>query len=308
MARMGHYLTYLAVRVAICIVQAIPLAACRRAAFSLAWLFADVLRLRRSIIDENLRLAFPEADEARRAKLARRMWRHLLLFVAEVAHTPRKIHATNWRDYVHFRDSAGMVRLLLADRPLLMVTAHFGNFELAGYIFALFGYTFHAVARPLDNPFLDEFIHRARCQGRLRILSKKGDYERIGEILAAGGNVSFLADQYAGSKGCWVDFFGREASAHKAIALFALHHDAPVAVGCCRRVGGPLHYEMTLEGVADPRLGNDHTAGVRELTQWFTARLEGGVRRAPEQYWWLHRRWKDNRQMRKLRSAAKSAA
>lgn len=308
MARIGHYLTYLAVRVALCVVQAMPLESCRRAAFSLAWLFADVLRLRRQIIDENLRHAFPEAGAERRAKLARRMWRHLLLFVAELAHTPRKIHETNWRDYVTLRDSAAMVRLLLSDRPLLMVTAHFGNFELAGTIFALFGYTFYAVARPLDNPFLDEFLHRTRCRGRLRMLTKKGDYERIGEILAAGGNVGFLADQYAGSKGCWVEFFGRPASAHKAIALFALHHDAPVAVGCCRRVGGPLRYEMTVEGVADPRDAGAYVAGVRELTQWFTARLERGIRRAPEQYWWLHRRWKDNRRKRKQRQTPKTAA
>ena len=117
-----------------------------------------------------------------------------------------------------------------------------------------------------------------------------------------------LADQAAGDKGCWVPFFGREASAHKAIALFSLHHDAPVVVGGCRRIGGPLEYELSMEAVADPRAGSPEVAGVRELTTWYTAQLERIVRRAPEQYWWLHRRWKDNRPAKTKQKKQLSAA
>jgi KDO2-lipid IV(A) lauroyltransferase len=194
--------------------------------------------------------------------------------------------------------------MLLEDRALLMVSAHFGNFELCGYVMALFGYQTHAVARTLDNPYLDEWINRFRGSTGQKILSKRGDYERIVDLLATGGIIGFLADQYAGSKGCWVQFFDRPASAHKAIALFSLHNDAPVVVGACRRIGGPLEYCMELTAVADPREVSSEVSGMRELTQWYTSELEKIIRQAPEQYWWLHRRWKDHRPAKKHRKQA----
>ena len=87
--------------------------------------------------------------------------------------------------------------------------------------------------------------------------------------------MAFLADQYAGSKGCWVTFFGRPASAHKAIALLALDNDAPMAVGYARRLGSALHYELVVCDVADPRhVGDVAISGVRPLTEWYTAVIE----------------------------------
>jgi KDO2-lipid IV(A) lauroyltransferase len=198
-----------------------------------------------------------------------------------------------------------MVRLLLSNRSVILVGAHYGNFELNGYLLGLFGYTSYAVARPLDNAYLDVWVNRFRGSTGQRMLSKTSDYERIVELLASGAAICFLADQHAGSKGCWVDFFGRPASAHKAIGLFSLHNDAPIAVGTCRRSGGPLEYEAGLEAYADPRDVGPEVSGLRELTQWYTGELEKFIRRSPEQYWWLHRRWKDHRPEKKR---AKKAA
>jgi Kdo2-lipid IVA lauroyltransferase/acyltransferase len=101
-----------------------------------------------------------------------------------------------------------------------------------------------------------------------------------------------LGDQAAGIKGCWVDFFGRPASAHKAVALFSLANNAPLAVGYARRRDKPLHYEMALGAIFDPRVAPAEQRGLVELSQWFTSHLEQFVREAPEQYWWVHRRWK----------------
>jgi KDO2-lipid IV(A) lauroyltransferase len=117
-----------------------------------------------------------------------------------------------------------------------------------------------------------------------------------------------VADQYAGSKGCWVEFFHRPASAHKAIALFALQHDAPIVVGYCRRMARPMQFELTIQGTLDPRSTDRSVNGVKEITQWYTTQIEKMVRQAPEQYWWLHRRWKDNRERhRKAKQAARAA-
>jgi Kdo2-lipid IVA lauroyltransferase/acyltransferase len=295
---MSDFLVYLVVRLAICLVQAIRLETGHALADFLAWLFCNVLRIRADVVDDNLLHAFPDLTQAQRRRLARRMWEHLFLLVLEVAHAPRKIHETNWRQYVKLRGQAELVRGLLSERPLIVVTAHFGNFEVAGYMLGILGFPTHTVARPLDNPYLDRFVNRFRAGTGQHIIPKTGGYDQILAVLARGGTMTFLADQYAGPKGCWVEFFGRPASAHKAIALLALDNDAPVSVSCGRRLDRPLHFELHNCGIIDPRDAGDDVSTIRHLTQWYTSRLEELIRGTPEQYWWLHRRWKDPRPKR----------
>ena len=116
--------------------------------------------------------------------------------------------------------------------------------------------------------------------------------------------MAFLADQYAGEKGCWVEFFGRPASAYKAIALLALEHDAPVAVCYARRLGQPMQFEMVAPRHGrSPRRPAD-VGTVRDMTQWYTSQLEQAIRTAPEQYWWVHRRWKRRRARRQRKRKA----
>jgi len=297
--RIVDFLVYLSVRVLICLVQAMRIETGQGFARGLAWLFCDLLRVRARVVDDNLAHAFPELSKSRRKQLAREMWEHLFLLVLEVAHAPRKIHETNWRDYVSLRGEDRLVRLLLSGRPTLLVTAHFGNFEVAGYVLAILGFPTFTVARTLDNPYLDRFLNRFRGSTGQQIIPKNGGYERIVQALAKGGTMSLLADQYGGPKGCWVEFFGRPASVHKAIALLALDNDAPLAVCAARRTGGPLHLELRTVAIADPRGSGAELSSVRDLTQWYTSRLEEIIRHQPQQYWWLHRRWKDTRQPRR---------
>ncbi len=286
------YLVYLVVRIFICLVQTVQSQTSRRLARGFAWLMGDLLGIRRGVVDDNLRHAFPELSPAERKRMARRMWEHLLVLVYEVAHASRKIHQTNWRRYVRLKGMDRGVRLLLGARPTVIVTAHFGNFEIGGYMLGLLGFPSFTVARNLDNPYLDRFVGRFRGASGQYMIPKNGGYEQILQVLAAGGTMAFLADQYAGPKGCWVEFFGRPASAHKAIALLALEHDAPIMVCSARRLERPLQFEVTLSAVADPREAGGEAAGVRQLTQWYTSQVERMIRQAPDQYWWLHRRWK----------------
>jgi KDO2-lipid IV(A) lauroyltransferase len=304
MARLLQFLAYAALRVLLCVVQALPPALCEELAHAGAWFFDSVLRLRRRLIDDNLRHAFPELTHAQRRQIARAMWVHLLLFGQEVALTGRKLNRQNWHARLKLVGEPVVAAALLDDRPLILVTAHFGNFELATYALAMFGHHVHSVARPLDNPFLDGFVNRFRGTFGQTILNKQDDYDRIRDIVASGGKISFVADQYAGQKGCWVDFFGRPASTHKAIALFALANDAPILVGGCRRVGRMMNFELRMEGLLDPRALAPHEANVPHVVGWYTRRFEQMVRRAPEQYWWLHRRWKEKRAARKRPRAA----
>ncbi len=299
----GHYAVYLFVRLFVCFLQAVTIETCQRLARGMAWLATDVLRLRHETIDENLAHAFPAMPPQQRRQLARDMWEHLFLMLAEIAHFPRKVHDTNWRDYITVKNEALMMRELFRNRPRVFVSGHYGNFELAGYTMGLFGFPTFTIARPLDNPYLTEFINHCRALKGQHVLPKQGSAQEAADLLAGRGTLGVLADQHAGPKGCWVNFFGRPASTHKAIAVFALTNSAPLMVGYARRLDKPLRYEMGLETLLEPNTMDEHLRDVPALTQWYTDVLEAIVRRAPEQYWWVHRRWKDTRVAKKKPAA-----
>jgi KDO2-lipid IV(A) lauroyltransferase len=305
------YAVYLIVRGFITLIAALRLETCQAWASSLATLATRVLKIRAATVDENLRQAYPHLSDAQRARMAWRMWQHLFLMAAEVAHARRKIHASNWHQHIHFRRDAEMARWLLDGRPMILVSGHYGNFELSGYFLGLFGFPTYTVARPLDNPFLHRFINRFRAETGQYLLAKNGSAAEIAELLARGRILAVLGDQHAGRSGCWVDFFGRPASTHKAIALFSLSSSAPLLVAYSRRLDKPLEYECGLQAVADPLEPPFARMTVPELTQWFTHELEEIIRGAPEQYWWLHRRWKgepSRRRSRKNRARGTLAA
>lgn len=292
------YLVYLVVRILIAVAQAMRIETGHALARRLARLFCKVLKIRAKVVDENLAHAFPELSPQQRQEISLQMWEHLFTLVMEVAHTPRKIHETNWRQYVHLAGEAKLVELLISGRASMIVTGHFGNFEVGGYILGVLGFPTHTVARTLDNPYLDDFLNRFRGGTGQKIIPKNGGFDEIVRVMGSGGAMTLLADQYAGPKGCWVQFFGRPASAHKAIALLSLENDAPVSVCASRRLDRPMCFELHRVVTVDPRDNGPETRGVREMTQWYTTELEKIIRAAPGQYWWLHRRWKDTREKR----------
>lgn len=303
MKQLTDWLVYLMIRVFICLIQAMRLETCHTVAKGLAVLAGDIVRLRHKVVDENVRLTFPELTLAQRRDFTRRMWEHLFVMVCEIAHAPRKIHETNWRDYFHIHRKPEFVRALLDPRPSVLVSGHFGNFEVTSFMAGILGFSTHAIARRLDNPHLDRFVNRFRGANGQFILPKDGSSAQIDAILKAGGIIALLGDQSAGPKGCWVEFLGRPASCHKAVALFTLVSGAPLTVAYGRRTGGPLQFEIGITGIADPQKNGPETSGVRQLTLWYNRRLEEAIRMAPEQYWWVHRRWKGQPPQRRRKSA-----
>ncbi|MCC7474988.1 MAG: lysophospholipid acyltransferase family protein [Pirellulales bacterium] len=292
---------YLLVRMAIALVQAVPLSVCEKGAELLATLMGQVLRVRGNVVDQNLRIAFPELTAEDRDKIAWQMWRHLILMVAEIAQTPRKVHETNWREHSQVVNKEPFVRTLLAGRPLVVISGHFGNFELGGYLLGLFGFPTYTVARTLDNRFLDRFINDFRSRTGQFILPKKGSGEDIQRILEQNGVLTLLGDQSAGQRQCWVNFFGKPASTHKAVAIFSLANSAPTMVSYARRLDRALHYEVGPIAICDPGEPNFEYGSVPLLAQWYTDNLEKLVRQSPAQYWWVHRRWKGEPGVRRKR-------
>ncbi len=295
-------------RLIVCAIQVLSPDACSRLSRFLAWFLSDVVKFRRKIIDGNILGVYPEKTDSECREMARNMWYHLVMMGCGIALAPRKIHDTNWRKYVFIRDKKQMTEYLIDYRPLVAVSGHYGNFEMAGYATGLLGMPSYTIARKLDNPYLDKFVNRFRSWNGQFILPKEGSATMVQEVLEAGGILTLLGDQHAGTKGCWVDFLGRPASCHKAVALFTLSAAAPMMVTYCRHTDRPMRFEIGCTGIADPMTMPDELRDVKSLTQWYCDRLGDAIRVEPDQYWWLHRRWKDKPVRQSKKQKQKMAA
>jgi KDO2-lipid IV(A) lauroyltransferase len=177
-------------------------------------------------------------------------------------------------------------------RPVVLVTAHYGNWEAAAHILNLCRFHGHLVGRPIDNPWIDAEVRRFRERAGHQLLTKDGDVRAMLEVLKSNGLLVTLADQDAGPRGLFVDFFGRPASTHKAIASLAHRSGAVIVVGGAKNAGGILDYQLWLPDVIWPEEYANLPDAVVALTQRITTAIERAIRDDPTQYLWLHRRWK----------------
>ena len=299
----ADFAVYLAVRFVVCVLQALPVAVAFRFAELLAAVGYRVDKRHREVARENLQFAFPANPPAETDRLVRGCYLHFARLVVEIVLLPRKLRVSNWRNYATIVNGGPAMGALLDARPALMVLGHFGNWELAGYALGAFGFRSYAIARVLDNPHLERFLKTFRQGTGQTVIAKKDDFARLEGVLRGGGKVSTLADQDAGPRGVFVEFFGRPASAHKAVALMALEFDALLVVIGVPRLGAAFRYEITLEEVIDPRDYAHRPDAVKAITQRYHAALERLIRRHPEQYFWLHRRWKTAPAARKRAAA-----
>src|SRR5262245_13628093 len=171
------YLIYLVVRLVVCVLQALSLsAACAFARF-LAWLAYHVDKRHRQVAKENLAFAFPgRYDAAEMDRVVRGVYRHFCMVLIEIARMPRAVHPHNWRKHCHMVNGPRLVEAILSGRPLLIVTGHFGNWEVAGYMLCLSGFRTHAVARTRAIPYLDQYVLRLRQRTGRVLVDQHADH------------------------------------------------------------------------------------------------------------------------------------
>jgi KDO2-lipid IV(A) lauroyltransferase len=241
---------------------------------------------------ENLKASFPDRDEAWLVQTAQRSFEHIAMLGVDVMLTPRLARKTNWQHYACYKHVEQVKWLMQEGNGLLLVTGHYSNFEIMGYILGLFGFPIYSVARPLDNRFVDRYIRGIRERKGQKIIDKKGASLLMSQVSSSGASLGLIADQDAGKKGIFVDFFGRQASTFKSIALLALTRNIPIAVGYSRRQGNRFFFEIGVERIIFPHEWADQQDPVTWITSEYTQAIEALVREDPTQYWWVHRRWK----------------
>jgi KDO2-lipid IV(A) lauroyltransferase len=246
---------------------------------------------------DNLRASFPQKSEQWVWETGRRSFEHIAMLAIDVLFTPRLVKRYNWRNYSQYKNVERTKWLMQEGRGLLIVGGHYSNFEIVGYLMGLFGFNVYSIARPLDNKFINKHLYEVRRRMGQKIIDKKGAAELMGKTASSGATLCFIADQDAGKKGIFVDFFGRKASTYKSIGLIAATNNIPIVVGYSRRVGNRFYFEIGVNRIIFP----EEWIGLDDPLEWITAEytkaIENFVREDPSQYWWLHRRWKHRPKM-----------
>lgn len=251
----------------------------------LAW---AALPVRRALTLDNLQRAFGgdrDAEELRR--LGRRSFEHLGMNLVEACvfffRPPAVLLSRVTLEGVEHLETA-----TAAGKGILLLTAHYGNWELLAASHALTGFALSVVVRPLDNPILDRVVARFRRRGSVELIAKRRALREVLDALRRQRMLGILLDQNAArSEGVFVPFFGVPASTSKALAVVALRAGAPVVPVFIRRDADGCH-TVRVEPAIPPPADGDVTA----YTAAFNRAIEAAIRRAPEQWFWMHARWK----------------
>ncbi len=289
---MKHRLEYLIVRMLITVVRFMPGVLVRACGTVLGLTFYFVDRAHRRIAERNLATAFPARPEAERRAIARAAFAHFGRLLFELLQ-----FATLSPDEMRARvevDGEDRSRLAYAQgKGVLFVTGHFGFWELQAMVHAVQVEPVAILARALDNPYLNGLLEDIRQRTGNTVVYRRGTIRRVMRTLHAGHGVAVLIDQHIVTRDAiYVDFFERPAATTSAVAALALRTGAPVVPVFALPLGRG-RYRMIYEHPVEPPRA-DSAEAIREFTQRCTDVLEMYVRRHPELWLWMHRRWRDD--------------
>ena len=285
-----HRIEYDAVLRARWLVRMLPMRSVLALGTGLGRLFHALDRGHRRLALRNLEGAFPVRPEEERKAIAREMFGHfgrlLTVLLKFSTMTPEQMLAC-----VEFDGEERVTAAHAHGRGVLLFTGHFGYWEINALVHALKLAPMSVLARPLDNPLLHDLLEEVRGRTGNSVIYRKGALRRVMRALAANQAVAVLIDQHIHSDAVYVDFFNRPAATTAALGALAQRTGAPVIpVFALPLQGG--RFRMVYEHAVEPPTA-DTPEAIREFTQRCTDVLEMYVRRYPELWLWMHRRWRD---------------
>ena len=240
----------------------------------------------------NLALAFPEKTEAERARILRGEFASLGRQLAEVCQFPRYTRE-NIDDVVVYDGLENYEQAYARGKGVLFLTAHFGGWELSAFAHSLHGHWLHVVMRPMDNEYLDRLIQSYRTMHGNKTVDKDDFVRGLLAAMKAGETVGILMDtNMTPPQGVFVDFFGIPACTASGLARIALRTDAAVVPGFTIWDEALGKYRLRFDPAVELVRTGDLEADIVANTQKFTKVIEDYVRKYPEQWLWVHRRWK----------------
>ena len=255
----------------------------------IGWALSGLLRSRRRIMEENLRIAFgPDLERDRMIHICQQAWMNIVLTVMEALRFPK--WGERYLAEIHVEGIEHAERSVSAGRGVVAVVPHLGNWEIAGAWCAR-RFPFAVIARPLNQEGFARVLDDIRAQMGMTVFPRKSALKNALAFLRRGGIVAFMLDQHASRHNVVVPFFGRPVRTFNSAAALALRTGAAVHLGyiwrqpdrslVCR-ICPPFHL---------PRSG-DFEHDVREATAQYTAAIEAVVREHADCWLWMHRRWR----------------
>ena len=290
--RLKRTLRYGLLRAALAVVGRLPLSWAQALGRAIGGAAYRLLPGERRKALASLAIAYPELSDEARRDLARRNFRHLGTAALEMAVAPRLGPRLDRLVDVSGDALGAMERAHASGKGAVCVAAHLGNWELHAWAVARHGLPLHAVGKENVDPRLTRFIDRFRAQGGVRNIwrGQPGAAVALLRTLRKGGLLGILIDQDTNVQNVFVPFFGRPAATPRAAADLVLRTGAAALV-CLVHKREDGTYRPTSEEVEVPRTGDPERDAV-ELTARFTARIEAAIRAHPEQWVWMHQRWK----------------
>jgi len=288
--RLRHLLEYLFFLGIGLLVRSLP----RRLALLLGARLGDFgfycVPIRKEVTLQNLRQALPEKAEKEIKHIARLVYQNLGVTAAEHLRFPG-LSPKGLLKIVKFEGEEYLKEALAKGKGIIFVGGHFGNWEYMGCAISAAGYPISFVVADIHNIFLDKMVNTHRLKMGVKLIPKGMAVRGILRELKDNGIVAMLMDQDAGRGGVFVDFFGRKSSTPKGPATFALKTGATILFIISVRQN-----DLSLKTVIE-KIDTDHLNGVTEeniqdITQRCTSRLEHYIRQNPDQWFWMHRRWK----------------
>src|SRR6202521_3157955 len=273
-------------------IGALPRPLARAAGITLAWtVYLLHVRLRR-VGMHNLALAFPDKSHHQRARILRGVFTSFGRQLAEVCLFP-KYTRENVSKVVVYDGFENFERALARGKGVLFLTAHLGAWELSAFAHSIHGHPLHVVMRPLDNEYLDRLTRQYRTMHGNSMVDKDDFARGLLSAMKAGETVGILMDtNMTPAQGVFVDFFGIPACPASGLARIPIRTDAAVIPGFTIWDPALRKYRLRLYTALELTRTGDLEADIKANTQKFTSIIEDYVRKYPEQWLWVHRRWK----------------
>ena len=240
---------------------------------------------RRKVAQTNLKLA--KLDSC----AAKAVFENVGLTMTEFARFWR-LNKGFFETQIYGADLVNLQEALKAGRGAILVTGHFGNWELVGAFIRQSGFPLDVVVKEQRNPLVDRWIDRNRTRQGVGIIKTGVATRSVVRSLSEGRLVAFVSDQYVGDDGVGVDFLGLLTTVSKGPAAFAVRLGIPIITGFLVRTG-PWKFKVVIFPALWPNASADREKEILRLTRAYTSRLEELVRQHPDQYLWMHRKWKN---------------
>ncbi|MBW6515263.1 MAG: lysophospholipid acyltransferase family protein [Candidatus Cloacimonetes bacterium] len=261
----------------------------------IVWIFLFsglIVGIRKRVVQEQLQISFPEKEETEIKVLTRQIYKNL-------AFTSLEMFAKQKLDNIEVEGWDNILNALKLKRGLIIVTGHIGNWELAGRYIAHQKLTINVVIKRLRNRYFNDYVNRTRERDGIKIIYKTKTMRTVLTALKNNEIVVLLIDQDAGKEGVILPFLNREASVFTGFARLAERYDTPMITGIALRDSDDKN-RFVFEQHLLPSEFNQEEDKIMKITAYFHARLEDYIMKHPEQWFWVHRRWKGAKKAKKL--------